>query len=179
MALIIVIATAMLVAQQATDPPGVTHGRTIRSVDATMVLLIVAIPFYFLQFRDRRYSEWWLAFWTASLVAFVIHLAFAIFGTFGGDFRAVFHHGELVSHPVFDLFLFIWWVIDGWLAWMAATYFLVRVQRTVLHGILTLAFFMATREDGVSRTGQWLGVILLLAAVAAVLSATVRRPRRV
>jgi hypothetical protein len=163
----------------AIDPTmGLLIARAKLTVDATMILLAVAIVTYFLRYHGPHYAALWLPFYTVTFLAFVVHLWFAIFGPLDGSIVKIFHSPSLVSHPGPDLVVAAWWGVDVLLAWFGPlTEFLVRAERAMLQIVLVAAFFAATREDKVSLLGQALGVVVLIAALAAALFwMSVRRP---
>lgn len=110
-------------AEQASACPGVIYYRVVLSIWAAILLLTPALCFHVFS-RSRAANTYWRFFWTFAYLAFLVHLYWAIFGTFGGDLGAMFHSSEglapnrcrVIENPGPDLVLAAWWGVDVILA---------------------------------------------------------------
>jgi hypothetical protein len=105
---------------EAHEPPldrGRHYKQVVLTIAVTYVLLIPALCF----FAYRRVGEpmgAWLAFWTWSFVAYLVHLYWAIFGMMGGNLWFVTHVPRLVNHPYNDIPMSLAWGLDVVGAWL-------------------------------------------------------------
>jgi hypothetical protein len=148
--MILVHGGAALAAMVLKPSHSLDYYRTIFAMWATVVLLVPALCFHIFSRSDTP-NTYWRAFWTFTYLAFLVHVYWAVFGIFGGDFAATFHSQRsanaeaLVEHPYPDYALTVWWGIDVLLAWTVSDNLkAVRVQRGALHLVVFIMFFAAT-----------------------------------
>lgn len=132
-------------------------------------LLLVIPALCLLPFRSRSAfaAQWWLAFWTASLIAFAIHFYWAVQVIFGGDWARILHTPR-VTAPRLDTVFAIWWCADVLIAWLLRSEAVwVRVQRIGVHLLAFLLFFMGAAREGELLASHALGWSLGIAAASA------------
>lgn len=179
---IVLIATAHAAAelQAWLDSRGPGHGHTvvyyrvIFTIWATIALFTPALCFHIFSRSDAP-NSYWRAFWTFAYLALLAHLYWTVFGTFHGDFNAIFHSQEgvatdpekVVDHPGPDFVLAAWWGFDVLLAWLVSDNLKwVRVQRGAVHLLAFAMFFGAfvlAPKAGITAHG--FGVIMALAVL--------------
>jgi len=146
----------------------------IFTIWATILLLTPALCFHVFS-RSGAPNSYWRILWTFSYLAFLSHLYWSVFGTFDGDFAAIFHSREgeatnperVVDHPGPDFFLAAWWGLDVLLAWLAPDRKWVRVQRGAVHLLAFAMFFGAfvlAPKAGV--VAHFLGITMAVAVLA-------------
>jgi hypothetical protein len=159
--LAIVIATALLLLATANSaaksefqqsqqsvPHDLNFYRVFYSIAVTIILVIPAFSTFILQ-RQSGPGKSWRNFWTCSLAAFFVHLYWAIFGMMRGDFSKIFHSPDLVSSPIPDTILTLWWLADVVLAWtLPAGIRWIRLQRGLIHVLMFFAFIVAAIPQG-------------------------------
>jgi hypothetical protein len=148
----------------------VVYYRVIFTAWATIVLLTPALCFHIFS-RAGAPNTYWRAFWTFGYLAFLAHFYWTVFGTFHGDWHAIFHSQEgvatnperVVDHPGPDLFLTAGWGLDVALAWLVSDRKWVRVQRGAVHMLVFTmfvgAFVLAPKASIVARC---LGILMTL-----------------
>ena len=165
-----------------TSTPDYNYYMTINAIFVSIVLLIPAIGAFVLR-RPGGAGPFWLMFWTAAWLAFVVHLWYGVDHVLGGVAR-VFHDTvspPRVTNPVGDTVISLWWTLDVALAWWIAfraapMSFWTHIQRGVLHAVIffsALVSSIALSSNGYVRVA---GVALLLSTLACVLYRIVVRP---
>jgi hypothetical protein len=148
--------------------------RVIFTIWATIVLLTPALCFHVFS-RSNAPNSYWRAFWTGSYVAFLAHVYWTVFGTYGGDLHTILQsHGpgtdpeKLVEHPIPDFILTAWWGFDVLLAWLVSDNIKwVRVQRGAVHLLASSMFFGAfVLADKAGIVAHLLGILMMLAVIS-------------
>lgn len=167
-------------------PPGGTEPDAVGrefwlylSAFTAWVTTILLIP-VFVTVWTRRRSEGsyavWHAFWSAGLVAYLIHLAVSMFGFFGGDFGWMTNSSR-VSAFWPGMLLALWWSADLWLARTRQDTGWVAVQRGVVHLLAFVLFVGGSAVKGELLTIRGIGLILSVMGVAAALNWILKRRR--
>jgi hypothetical protein len=139
--------------------------RLFRTLYTIRVALLLAIPALVLfPFRDRApgVRNAWRLFWSFSLLAYLVHLAYAWFGVFGGQLETARLHHELFNVPerptILDLVIahqgtFVaysnlvvtgLWLLDVLLAWVpGADRGRVRPVVVAVHALSWLAVLVS------------------------------------
>lgn len=141
----IVVAGALIIAKY---HPSIENVWAIESGYAVMIPLGAAAVCYFFRRYSALLTPMWRAFWTGAFIALLIHIWIGVADSLQGKITEVFHT-PLVSHPIFDTLLAIWWAIDVVLAWKKSPdqdTALVRFERTVANILFPVAFVWATFE---------------------------------
>lgn len=148
--------------------------RTFFTIWAALVLVAPALCLFPFRHRSAFAAEWWLAFWTASLLAFAVHFYWAVVVVFGNDWQRILNTAR-VSAPRLDTVFAVWWVVDVLLAWLLRSEALwVRAQRWGVHLLAFVLFFMGAGREGELPASRALGWAL---AVAVALSLVLRIAR--
>jgi hypothetical protein len=145
--------------------------RTFFTIWVSLVLVMPALALVFFRRRSALAGEYWLAFWTAALLAFAVHFYWAVVVIFGNDWSRILNTAR-VSAPRLDTLFAVWWVLDVLIAWtLRCESAWVRAQRAGVHLLAFVLFFMGAAREGelpASRAlGGALGVVTLLALIAA------------
>lgn len=142
--------------------------RTFFTIWAALLLVAPALCLFAFRRRSHRASEWWLAFWTAALIAFLVHFYWAVVVIYGNDWSRILHTPR-VSAPILDTVFALWWCADVLLAWMLRSEALwVRVQRLGVHALAFILFFMGAAREGELPASRALGWALLIAVALCV-----------
>jgi len=113
------IAHGAAVLQQHLNPnPDPFYYLVIFTIWACISLLTPALCFHLFSRRNSP-NNYWRAFWTFAYLALLVHLYWAITGSCGGSFEAIYklenaqeaHPGCVVAHPTPD---FSWRRGGGW-----------------------------------------------------------------
>ncbi|MEO0829682.1 MAG: hypothetical protein AAFY03_04400 [Pseudomonadota bacterium] len=164
--------------------PDVAEGEALGLYQAAFTgwaALLLLIPTY-IGFWFRNVSavarSVWLAFWTFGAIAYLIHLAFSMFGFFGGDF-AWMTSSTRVSAFWPGMIIAVWWPLDALLAHARdETARWIRVQRIVLHVIVLILFVGGSLGTGELMTVRVLGLILLITALGSLVRWVITRGSR-
>ena len=156
------------------NPHSFAYDIVIFTIWASVIMVTPALCFHIFS-RSSGANTYWRAFWTFAFLTFLVHVSWAVSGTCGGDWHAVFNskvatpqHPEcVIEHPAPDFFLTAWWALDVILAWVVSdNNKVVRVQRGAVHLLTFVMFFGATviaaKAEIVARL---LGIIMLIAVV--------------
>lgn len=144
--------------------------RTFFTIWVALLLVTPALCLFPFRRRSELAARYWLAFWTAALVAFCVHFYWAVVVIFGNDWNRIMTTPR-VSAPVLDTVFALWWFADVAIAWLVrseATW--VRVERTLVHVLAFVLFFMGAAREGellASRFFGWTMAGLVAAALAA------------
>jgi len=173
------IAHGAAVLQQHLNPnPDPFYYLVIFTIWACISLLTPALCFHVFSRRNSP-NSYWRAFWTFAYLALLVHLYWAITGSCGGSFEAIYklenaqeaHPGCVVAHPTPDFFLAAWWGLDVVLAYVVSDSIKwVRVQRGAVHLLAFLMFFGAfvlAEKAGVAA--RLLGVLMAVIVLTCVL----------
>lgn len=116
-------------------------GRTKLTIWATTILLLPALVLYL--FRDLGQGVANLAhlFWTAALIAFLVHAYWAIFIIFDGVADTFRQQGPMIAGGNFLLLGL--WVLDVLLLWLAPPHRWRRILQDIVR-ILAFAVFALT-----------------------------------
>jgi hypothetical protein len=140
-----------------------------QSAFTAWAVLILLIPAYATVWRRNKptQSHVWLAFWTVSWIAYIIHLYVSAFWFFGGDFAAM-TASTRVSAFWLGMIIAVWWPFDIALALRgAADTGWVRLQRSLIHVLVLVLFVGGSAIKGELLSAKIIGAILLLVAVLA------------
>lgn len=137
---------------------------------STLLLLIPSYWFYLTRGAGRE----WLAFWTASFIAYLLHIFVAAFLFFGGDFVWMTSSSR-VSAFWPGMFLILWWALDIGIALVSRTDTWVRLQRGALHLATFVLFFGGSAITGEMMTIKLIGAVFALVTIAGLISAWRRR----
>jgi hypothetical protein len=92
----------------------VSYARTEWMVRLSMLLAAPALVLYLL---DRPLGSWWRSFWTVGLLAYLLHLWWAVFRSFQGDLGAIVERQGWVAYA--NLAVTVLWVLDVVIAWIS------------------------------------------------------------
>lgn len=149
--------------------------RTFFTIWAALVLVTPALALVFFRNTSGRAARYWLAFWTAALVAFLVHLFWAVSVIFGNDWQRILQTPR-VSAPVLDTVFAVWWCIDVGIAWFSrseASW--VKFQRVLVHMLAFVLFFMGAAHEGELLASRVLGwTMAMVVGLAALSWATAR-----
>jgi hypothetical protein len=178
LAFVVVVAGAFLGAlnlslvSPETLPAGVQEGQTldfqITFFTAWAALILVAPALCAFPFRRASdlAARYWLAFWTVSWVAYLIHFYWAVVVFFGGDWSKILNSPDLVSVPVLDTVVTVWWGLDIVLAWLVRSKVgWIRVQRVLIHLLVLLLFVLGSAVEGSFLVPRLFGVALALSVL--------------
>lgn len=143
---------------------------TFFTIWAALLLALPALVLFSWRRRSLVAARWWLAFWTAALVVFLVHFCWAVWVIFSGDWSRILNTTR-VSAPILDTVFAVWWCVDVLTAllWRSESAW-VRVQRLLVHVLAFVLFFMGAAREGELVLSRLLGWGLALAVVAALAS---------
>lgn len=143
--------------------------RTFFTIWAALVLVTPALCLFPFRRHSARAARYWLAFWTAALLAFLVHFYWAVVVIFGHDWQRITHTTR-VSAPVLDTVFAVWWVLDVALAWgWRSRARWVEVQRALVHALAFILFFMGAAREGELPLSRALGYALAIACLGSLL----------
>ena len=152
----------------ATEAQRLDLHRTFYTAWAALLLVIPALSLFPLRRSSSKAAGYWLAFWSASLVAFAVHLYWAVVVFFEGDWSEIMNTTR-VSAPVIDTVFAIWWAIDVLLAWTLPTETrVVRIQRAIVHLLAFVLFVAGAAIEGETGLSRALGYILAAAVTISI-----------
>jgi|GEM_PF-718755 len=133
--------------------------RTFFTAWAALLLVTPALCLFPFHRASSKAAGYWLAFWTAGFLAFVVHLYWAIFVIFEGDWSQI-STSSRVSAPVIDIVFAVWWGVDVLLAWLVPHESrLVRLERTFIYMLAAALFVAASAIEGEIPLSQTIGFI--------------------
>lgn len=143
--------------------------RTFVTAWAALVLVTPALCTFLFHRSSETAARYWLAFWTVSFLAFLVHFCWAFVVMFDSQWGDIFKTPR-VSAPWPDLIFVVWWGIDVLLAWFLQSEGLwVRIQRALVHLLAFVLFFLGSAKEGElcwSRAlGMSMGVTVLIFVV--------------
>ncbi len=147
--------------------------RTFFTAWAALILVTPALCTFWFRRTSAAAARYWLAFWTVSFLAFLVHFYWSVFIMFGADWGRIFdkvENGRRVSAPVFDTAFTVWWGLDVLLAWLITSEKgLLRVQRVLVHVAAFVLFLLGSAVEGerpLSRAiGIAMGVVVLTSLI--------------
>jgi hypothetical protein len=140
--------------------------RTFFTAWAALILLTPALCTFFFRRSSARAARYWLAFWTVSLLAFLVHFYWAVFVMFGNDWGRILQAKARVSAPVPDTIVTLWWGLDVLLAWLVRSENLwIRIQRVLVHLALFVLFFLGSAKEGELLLSKALGIAMAVAVL--------------
>lgn len=135
------------------------------SAFSAWVVLILLLPVYVFVWsagNSERDCTVWLAFWTSSYVAYLVHLVISMFWFFGGDFSAMANSSRVsVFWPGMAIVLF--WGADIWLALRGVKS--VWIFRAIVHLLVIVLFIGESAIKGEQTSVKMLGMALLAAMI--------------
>ncbi len=138
--------------------------------------LLLMIPAYiFVWFKTHTQS--WLAFWSVSYAAYIIHLIVSAFWFFEGDFAAM-SSSTRVSAFWPGMLILIWWGVDVAIGLTGAQKTWVTVQRAIIHILVLVLFVGGSAVKGETALVQLMGWALLGAGIGALTVALITRRTR-
>ena len=154
--------------------PDVAEGQALPLYQAAFTawaVVLLLIPAFATVWRRHKVvaSQVWLAFWTASWGAYIVHLYVSAFWFFGGDFQAMINSTR-VSAFWPGMVIAVWWPLDILLALKGvAERGWVWMQRVVIHLLVLVLFVGGSTVMGELMTIKIIGALLLgVAALAMV-----------
>lgn len=137
---------------------------------AALALLIPAYIFVWF----RTHYQAWLAFWTVSYVAYVVHLYVSAFWFFEGDFVAMTTTSR-VSAFWPGMVILAWWGVDVVIGLAKVQAKWVGVQRVVVHVLVFVLFVGGSAVKGETAWIQLMGWALFGAGVGALVVSYLNR----
>lgn len=142
---------------------------TFFTVWATIALVTPALCLFPFARHSTQAGRYWLAFWTVSLLVFVLHFYWAVVLVFGNDWSRILNTPR-VSAPRLDTVFFVWWIADVLLAWFWRSDALwLRAQRVGVHLLAFILFFMGAAREGELLLSRVIGYSMAAAVLVAVL----------
>lgn len=138
--------------------------RTFFTAWAALILVTPALCTFWFRRISAAAARYWLAFWTVSFLAFLVHFYWSVFIMFGADWSRIFDkvaNGRRVSAPVFDTVFTVWWGLDVLLAWLGTSEKgLIRIQRLLVHLSAFTLFFLGSAKEGELPASRALGIAM-------------------
>lgn len=131
---------------------------------ATILLLVPVFLTAWVRGRSPGAQQYWLAFWSAAWVAYMVHLLISAFGFFEGDLARMTASSR-VSAFWPGVVLAVWWPVDIVLARSGQSTAWVRWQRLALHAAVLILFVGGSVVTGELAAVKWLGGLLLVVAL--------------
>jgi hypothetical protein len=145
----------------------VTYARAEWTARLSLVLAAPAIVLYAL---PGRLGPWWRAFWTAGMLAYLLHFWWAVFGVFQGDVGVIYERQGFVA--VTNALLTVLWIADVVVAWVRpwSPALWAVILRTVTWALVAVSFFLAAAVFRDEMLPKVLGILLAVGVVVAWLS---------
>ena len=142
--------------------------RTFYTAWAALILVTPALCTFLYRRTSQLAARYWLAFWSASLVVFLVHFYWAVVIIFDAKWERILETTR-VSQPWPDALLALWWVVDVIIAWTLPTERLwIRIERALVHLLAFILFFAGSALEGEILASRVLGVLLALGVLIAV-----------
>jgi hypothetical protein len=146
--------------------------RTFFTAWAALILVTPALGAFWFRRSSPAAARYWLAFWTVSFIAFLVHFYWSVFIMFGADWGRIFdkvENGRRVTLPVFDTVFTVWWGVDVLLAWLK-TYEngFIRIQRVLVHLSAFILFLFGAAIEGEVDASRALGIAMGVAVFTSV-----------
>lgn len=140
----------------------VSFARTEWTARLAMMLAAPAIVIYVAGTGSP--GRWWRAFWTAGMLAYLMHVWWAVARAYGGDFGAIVERQGWVAGT--NALATLLWIADVVAAWVIASprNLAVQVLRFLAWTIVTISFIVAS---AVFRSGTSAVFGYVLAALVA------------
>lgn len=143
--------------------------RTFFTAWAALILVTPAFCTFLFRHSSKSAAGYWLAFWTVSFIAFLIHFYWAVVVVFGSDWNRILNTTR-VSAALPDTIFTIWWGVDVLLAWLIQSEgVVVRIQRVLVHVFGFILFFAGSALEGEIWWSKALGFAMGAAALIAFL----------
>ena len=137
----LLVSAALFAAETSLDP---SLYRTIYTIWVTAILVTPALCAFILLNGSPVTFNVWLLFWTFSFAAYLVHLAYAVFGAYHGSFSEIVA-GQGIFPLVNNVVFTVWWTLDVALAWFhAAPTPWIRKQRIAAHVYIGGTFIIST-----------------------------------
>lgn len=158
--------------------------RTFFTAWAALLLVTPALCLFPFRNSSPAAGGYWLAFWTAGLLAFAVHLYWAVIVIFDGDWSRI-SNTTRVSAPVIDTVFAVWWAIDVLLAWaIQRENRIIRIERAIVSLLAFVLFVAGSVIEGEILLSKAVGFVMAGAVAIAVLAwlgrrlSTASRPHR-
>lgn len=139
--------------------------RTFFTAWAALILVTPALCAFLLKRFSKSADQYWLAFWTVSYLAFLVHFYWAVVVLFKSDWGNIFNTTR-VSAATPDMILTIWWGFDVLLAWLILSEpRWIRVQRALVHLLAFVLFFAGSLLQGELKLSRALGMAMGVAVL--------------
>jgi hypothetical protein len=111
----------------------------------TMFLFNIAVCLFVFQSRGNpTINKYWMLFWTASFIAYAVHVYYSYFLFFEGSISN-FYGAQGVFVATLNLVITFWWFFDIVLIWFSdLNKKWVKIQRYGINILVFLAFFVST-----------------------------------
>jgi hypothetical protein len=147
--------------------------RTFFTAWAALILVTPALCTFWFRRTSETAARYWLAFWTVSFVAFLVHFYWAAFVMFDGDWsriNSVVENGHRVSQPIPDTIFTVLWGIDVLLAWLIRSEKVwIRIPRIIIHLAALGFFFIGSTIEGERAQSRALGIMMGIAVLASLI----------
>ena len=112
-------------------------------------------------------GPWWRAFWTAGMLAYLLHFWWAVFGVFQGDLGTIYDRQGFVA--VTNALLTLLWIADVVVAWVRpwSPALWAIILRAVTWALVTVSFFLAAAVFRDEALPKVLGILLAVGVVVA------------
>lgn len=149
--------------------------RTFFTAWAALILVTPALCAFLFRRSSESAARYWLAFWTVSFIAFLVHFYWAVFVMFGGDWNRILQAKGRVSAPVLDTIVTVWWGLDVLLAWLIKPErLLIRMERVLIHLLVFALFFLGSAKEGERTLSKILGIAMALAVLTSFVTWLIR-----
>jgi hypothetical protein len=140
--------------------------RTFFTAWAALLLVTPALCAFLFRRSSASADRYSLAFWTVSLIAFLVHFYWAVFVMFGNDWARIGQATGRVSAPVPDTIVTVWWGLDVLAAWLLRSErLLIRIERAFIHLFVFVLFFLGSAMQGERKLSTALGIALGVAVL--------------
>lgn len=134
--------------------------RTFFTAWAALILVTPALCTFLFRRSSKSAAGYWLAFWTVSFIAFLVHFYWSVVVIFGNDWGRIFNTTR-VSAALPDTIFTAWWGLDVLLAWLVQSErVLIRIQRVLVHLFAFVLFFAGSALEGELRWSKALGLAM-------------------
>jgi hypothetical protein len=156
--------------------------RTFFTAWAALILVTPALCTFLFRRSSESAARYWLAFWTVSFIAFLVHFYWAVFVMFGDDWHRILQAKARVSAPIPDTIVTVWWGLDVLLAWVIKSERLwIRIQRVLVHLAIFVLFFLGSAKEGELWWSKALGIamgVVVLISFLIWLTRRLKKPKR-
>lgn len=134
---------------------------TFYSIWVTMLLSLPAFCLLWYIKKSPKAGAYWLAFWTISFFAMLVHLYFSMGLLFEWDWTHILKNTERVSSKGFGLFAVFWWGFDALLGWclLHSRGRILHTQRIAIHLIIVVLLLAGFISKGELLTSKLIGII--------------------